>query len=68
MEKLLKVEQLSEIIQVSPSTIYHWAQADYIPHYKFPKVLRFKLSEVERWLNRRKTKGREMLKLSPLGL
>jgi len=41
------------------STIYDWTHADYIPHYKFPKGLRFKPSEVERWLRRRQKRGRE---------
>ncbi len=63
MEKLLKVEQLSEIIQVSPSTIYHWTQADFIPHYKFPKGIRFRLSDIDNWLKRRKHNGRERLSI-----
>ena len=58
MEKLLKVEQLSEIIQISPSTIYHWTQAGFIPHYKLPKGLRFRIGEIENWLNRKKIRGR----------
>ena len=58
MEKLLKVEELGEIIQVSPSTIYHWTQAEFIPHYKLPKGVRFKVSEVERWLLKKAIRGR----------
>lgn len=58
MEKLLKVEQLGELIQVSPSTIYHWTQAEFIPHYKLPKGIRFKESEIEIWLRRKKRIGR----------
>ena len=61
MEKLLKVEQLSELFEVSPSTIYHWTQSDFIPHYKLPKGVRFKQSEVEKWLNRRKKNGRDKI-------
>ena len=63
MEKLLKVEQLSELIEVSPSTIYHWTQSDFIPHYKLPKGVRFRQSEVEKWLNRRKKNGRDNLSI-----
>ena len=58
MENLITVEQLSEIIKVSPSTIYHWTQAEYIPHYKLPKGVRFRLDEIMSWLQRRKVKGR----------
>ena len=63
MEKLLKVEQLSEIIQVSPSTIYHWTQAGFIPHYQFPKGIRFKSDEVICWLKRKHIKGRDLYKI-----
>jgi len=66
MEKLLKVEQLSEIIQISPSTIYHWTQAEFIPHYKFPKGIRFKVEEIERWLNNKRVKGRSSIKINIL--
>lgn len=58
MEKLLKIEQVADLFQVSKRTIYDWVHVDYIPHYKFPKGVRFKLSEVERWLDRRKKSGR----------
>ena len=64
MEKLLKVEQLSELIQVSPSTIYHWAQADFIPHYQLPKGIRFKSDEVISWLKRKHVKGRDLYKIN----
>jgi len=59
MEKLLKIEQVADLFQVSKRTIYDWTHTDYIPHYKFPKGIRFKYSEVERWLERRKKRGRE---------
>ena len=59
MEKLLKVEELSELIQVSPSTIYHWTQANFIPHYKLPKGIRFKITEIEGWLRKKRMSGRE---------
>ena len=57
-EKLLTIKDLSEWLQVSTSTIYQWTHTGYIPHYKLPKGVRFKATEVERWLNKRKKKGR----------
>ena len=59
MEKLLKVEQVADLFQVSKRTVYGWTHMDFIPHYKFPKGIRFKHSEVERWLKRRKKQGRD---------
>lgn len=69
MEKLLTVEQLSALIQVSRRTLYEWTHTGFIPYYKFPKGIRFKESNVEKWLEKRKKEGRSSYKLkiqSPL--
>jgi len=58
MEKLLTIQQLGDILQVSKRTIYDWVHAGFIPCYKFPKGVRFRDTEVEKWLKRRKKKGR----------
>jgi len=58
MEKLLTIRQLSELIQVSPKTIYQWTHIGFIPHYRFPKGLRFREAEIEKWVAHRKIKGR----------
>ena len=59
MEKLLTVEQLSEILQVSRRTIYDWTHTGFIPHYKFPRGVRFKWAEIDQWLIKRKHQGRK---------
>lgn len=58
MEKLLNVKQLSELIGVSPKTIYQWTHTEFIPHYKFSKGVRFSVMEVEKWIINRRIKGR----------
>ena len=58
MDKLLTVKDLSEWLQVSPSTIYQWTHMGTIPHYKLPKGVRFKTPEIETWLRKRHVKGR----------
>jgi excisionase family DNA binding protein len=58
MQKLLTVKDLSELLQMSPRTIYEWVYMGYIPHYKFSKGLRFKEHEIESWLKKMKRKGR----------
>ena len=67
MEKLLTIQQLSEYLQVSKSTLYEWTHTDFIPHYKLPKGVRFRLSEINNWLSKRHIKGRTSfcLKISP---
>ena len=34
MEKLLKINEVSEILQVSPKTVYNWVCYGYIQHFK----------------------------------
>ncbi len=59
MEKLLTAQQVCELLQIKRSTLYDWTHIGFIPHYKFPKGNRFKVSELERWLKRRKLNGRQ---------
>jgi len=63
VEKLLTITQLSDLLQLSPSTIYEWTHAGFIPHYKFRKGLRFRQADIEEWLRRKKRRGRNTLKL-----
>ena len=63
MEKLLTIKDLSELLRVSKSTIYQWTHAGFIPHYKIPKGVRFKVLEIEKWLHKRKIKGRKTYKV-----
>lgn len=59
MERLVPIKAVAEYLTVSPKTVYHWVHIGFIPHYRLPKAVRFKLSEVENWIKRRKKKGRE---------
>lgn len=68
MEKLLTIKQISELIQISPSTLYEWTHTNFIPHYKLPKGVRFRETEIEQWLKCRKRKGRASYKLKIDGL
>jgi hypothetical protein len=41
----------------SDRTLHRW-RADGMPHYRYgPKLLRYRLSEVEAWLSNRKVRG-----------
>jgi len=62
MEQLLTPKQLSELLQVDVSTVYLWTHTEFIPHYKVGKSVRFKVSDVEDWLAKRKNGGRITLK------
>jgi excisionase family DNA binding protein len=58
MEKLLTINDICEYLQVKRSNVYEWTHIEYIPHYKFPKGIRFKESEIQRWIKQRKIRGR----------
>jgi len=63
VEKLLTIQQLSESIQYSPKTIYQWTHSGFIPHYKFPKGIRFRITDVEAWLRNKRRYGRKTYKI-----
>jgi len=63
MEQLLTVAEIAKYLHVSKSTVYDWTHVGFIPHYKLPRGVRFKLSDVDKWLDRRKVKGRKTYKL-----
>jgi excisionase family DNA binding protein len=58
MQNLLTVGQIAEYLQVKPSTIYQWTHQGYIPHVKLGNRVRFRLSQVDRWLVKRENHGR----------
>jgi PTS system nitrogen regulatory IIA component len=57
MDKLLTVQQIAEYLQIKPSTIYQWTHQAYIPHLKPGNLVRFRLSQVDRWLEKKTKNG-----------
>ena len=64
MEKLLTISQVAEVLQVSRSLIYKWVHYDFVPHIKIGNVLRFRESELIRWIKRRSQNGRNSQKIN----
>jgi excisionase family DNA binding protein len=52
----LTVQQLAGLLQCSRHTIYVWVCKNQLPisYYKFPRGVRFKRAEVEKWIESRK--------------
>lgn len=46
----LSIKDLSQYLQIKPSTLYAWASKGIIPHYKVHGLLRFKQDEIDAWL------------------
>ncbi len=55
-QRLLTVEEIADYLQVKSSTIYQWTHQGYIPHVKLGNRVRFKLSQVDKWVERRVVK------------
>ncbi|MFH1373259.1 MAG: helix-turn-helix domain-containing protein [bacterium] len=50
---LLTPQQLADVLGVKLSTIYYWSHTRYIPTVKMGRLLRFRRSSIERWLEKR---------------
>ncbi len=50
--QLVTYEQLSECIKVPKKTLQDWVYKRQIPFVKVGKHIRFKVSEIERWLHK----------------
>jgi len=49
-EKLWTVTDVAEYLRVSEKTVYDWVHKRQIPFRKVRRLLRFKPSQIERWL------------------
>ena len=50
MNKLLSPEEICQALGIEKSTLYSWTSKGLIPYVKVNGLLRFRESEVERWL------------------
>jgi excisionase family DNA binding protein len=58
MDKLVDVNEVSELLGAKIPTIYGWVSKGLIPNYKIGRLVRFSPKEVRKWLERRHRKGR----------
>ncbi|MDA8215114.1 MAG: helix-turn-helix domain-containing protein [Nitrospiraceae bacterium] len=65
MERLLSIEEMAEILGVKVSTLYAMTHYKKIPFFKLGKLVRFRLSDVESWLQSKMVKPEEK-RQSPL--
>jgi excisionase family DNA binding protein len=54
-KRFFNIKELSEYIGISIDTIYFWVYQKSMPSYKIGKHRRFKVEEIEEWLNKRRT-------------
>ena len=63
MDRLLTPKHLSELLQVSLSTIYKWVHYKYVPYVKTGDLIRFEEKRVEKWVGKKSRIGRASYKL-----
>ena len=59
MKKWLTLEQIADYLQMSTSSIYKMAQAGKIPGYKVGRQWRFKIEEIDKWIEKGKLRNEE---------
>ena len=50
IERLLTARELAELLGLSAATVLDWFEAGRLPGFKLGRVVRFRESEVEAWL------------------
>lgn len=63
---IMTVEEVARYLRVSERTVYEWAQKGEIPAGKIGTSWRFKRNEIERWVDKRLARSREVS--SPLAV
>ena len=58
VEPLLTVDEIAKYLKVQPSTIYQWTHQGFIPHIKIGNLVRFRISQVDNWLEGKAKTGR----------
>ena len=51
VETYLTIEELAEYLKLNAQTIQRWVRSRGIPFHKVKSVIRFRLSEIEKWID-----------------
>jgi excisionase family DNA binding protein len=57
-EKLLTPQDVADRLGVKVSTVYYWSHIGYIPTVKLGRLIRFRWSKVNHWLEKKEREGR----------
>ncbi|MCL2478305.1 MAG: helix-turn-helix domain-containing protein [Treponema sp.] len=51
MEIYLTIEELAKYFKLTEQTIRRWMRNKEIPYHKIKRVIRFRISEIEKWID-----------------
>lgn len=54
MIELITVEQALKILKIQKSNLYRRIARNEIPHYRFGRLIRLKVSDLEKWIESQK--------------
>ena len=60
MERLLTIDQVSDLLQVKKNTIYSWTHTGKIPFVKINGALRFKEKAISNWIDNQVEEPKEL--------
>ena len=63
MEELLTIKELAAHLKVSPWTIRAWCSKRFVPYFKLRGLVRFRASEIDKWLRQNYRAGRSVYRL-----
>ncbi len=56
-EKFLTVLDVASLLSVRPSTVYQWASLGEIPHYRLGRIVRFRRTDLDAWVDGHRKEG-----------
>jgi excisionase family DNA binding protein len=54
IKRFYTIQEVSEYLGIEVSTLYAWVHTRQIPYYKIGRLVKFKVEEIEQWVNQRK--------------
>jgi len=51
METYLTIEELADYLKLTAQTIRRWVLNREVPYHKIKKVIRFRVSEIDKWID-----------------
>ena len=52
METYLTIDEMAGYLKLAEQTIRRWVMNQEIPYHKIKKVIRFRVSDIERWIDK----------------
>jgi len=60
-EHFIDPNELSKYLQIKPHTLHIWTKTKALPYYKIGGRLRFKISEIDKWVGERQRQKRSRI-------